>query len=377
VLPVLFGFPCATAAALSNCTVLSITNPGSWGTTARDVFIAPEEFSTLPIGEPVSLVRWFGGLMNCAITNTTPQYGVGMAAVPGATNVPGQPGMFTTPQLQARGLGYRVGWYAYTDQSTIPESITTPYRELTTVTQTTAPIHWLTPSQAVRNVGRVNARADASIQFFKIGNIQDTGGVRISANISTELIRFYLADSATPNTTTWNVPFVWTSSTFVTKVRACTPALLGPNPNFVNLGTVAPVGTPAPGTVLVEQPFTLTFNCPHLAFERIGFRFDPTHGTESATIMKLKPGDGMAKGAGIRLQMDLSGTDTWSVINYGQNYTISDFNVPGWWEWTPSDDALSATKSRIIQFKAELVRVTGEFAPGKVESSLVIVMRYK
>jgi len=354
-----------------------VNNPGSFGTTAQDVFIAPEDFNTLPIGEPVSLGRSLGAYMECTITNTTPQYGVGMAAVPGATNVPGQPGMFTTPQLQQRGLGYRVEWYAYTDQSTTPNPEITPYRTLTTVTQTTQPIHWLTPNQTVRNTQKLVARADAVIRFFKIGNIQDTGGVRISANISTELIRFYLADSAAPATTTRNVPFVWTSSTFVTKVRACTPVLLGPNPNYVNLGTVAPVGTPVPGTVLVEQPFTLTFNCPYLAFERIGFRFDPTHGLESATIMKLKPGAGMATGAGIRLQMDLSGTDTWSVINYGENYTISDFNVPGWWEWTANDDALTAAKSRTIQFKAELVRVNTPFSPGKVESSLVIVMRYK
>jgi len=89
------------------------------------------------------------------------------------------------------------------------------------------------------------------------------------------------------------------------------------------------------------------------------------------------PGAGMATGAGIRLQMDLSGTDTWSVLNYNQNYTISDFNVKPWWEWNANDDALTATKSRTINFKAELVRINSPFSPGKVESALIIVMRYK
>jgi len=371
---VFFGFPFVTVAAITGCASLSFFNPGSWGTTAQDVFIAPEDFNTLPIGEPVSLIRWFGAALDCHITNTTEHYAVGMVAVPGAENVQGSPGMFTTPELKARGLGYRVGWYTYLFAP--PSTDATPYRSLTSITETTPPIDWATPSQVDYDAGLIYGRADVAIQFFKIGNIQDTGGVRIPASISTELIRLYLADSANPTDTTWNVPFVWNTSTFVSKVRACTPTL-GPNSSFVNLGTVTPTSTPVPGTVLLNAPFTLTFNCPYLAYEQIGFSFDPVHGLEGGdtTMMKLKSGAGMAEGAGIRLKMDLNGS--WETVNYGQNYTIPDFNVLPWWEWAPSSDALNDTKSRTINFEAELVRVTGNFAPGKVDSTLLIVMRYK
>jgi len=341
------------------------------------VFIAPEDFNTLPIGEQVSLLRWVGLMISkCDITNTTPQYGIGMAAVPGASNVNGLDNTFTTPQLQNRGLGYRVSWYFYTDESTTPMPTSTPMMRLTDITQTTPPIHWLTPNQSVRNAGQFKPRMDAVIQFVKIGNIQDTGGVRIPASISTELIRFYLADSANPTDTTWNAPFVWNSSTFASKVRTCSTTL-GPNSSFVNLGTVTPTSTPAPGTVLLTAPFTLTFNCPYLAYEQIGFLFKPVHNDDGTikTIMDIKSGPGLAKGVGIRLKMDLSGS--WDTVNYNQNYTIPDFTVLPWWEWTATSDALTETKSRTINFEAELVRVTGDFAPGKVDSTLLIVMRYK
>jgi len=86
-LSVLLGFPPASPATYSNCG--SSWLQASWQTTAQDIFIAPEDFNTLPIGEPVSLVRWAGVGFNCSITNTTPQYGIGMAAVPGTMNATG------------------------------------------------------------------------------------------------------------------------------------------------------------------------------------------------------------------------------------------------------------------------------------------------
>jgi len=100
-LVVLGGVPLAAAAALSNCSV-TFTH-ASWATTGHDVFIASEEFNALSNGDRVSLNRWFGVQFKCSITNTTPQYGIGMAMVPGAINVTGMDNTFTTPQLQALG----------------------------------------------------------------------------------------------------------------------------------------------------------------------------------------------------------------------------------------------------------------------------------
>jgi len=323
------------------------------------------------VGEPVSIPRQFSYDFNCTITDSTPQFGIGSVAIAGSYAAPGFTDIFTTPVLHNMGLGYRAWWYAHSNGSLPPDEM--PAQFLPSVTATTPPLYWFTPSPNVLSGGLFNVRGEGRVQFFKIGPIQDTDGVRIPANISVELLTLYVADSAAPVQITAANAFVWTSSAFVSKVRACTPALLGPNPNFVNLGTVTPSAPPAPGTVLVEQPFTLTFNCPYMAFTQIGFRFNPVYGMESQTLIKLKPGTNMAKGFAIRLQMDLSGPQ--ETVNYNQNYYIPDFNRPGW--IVESDAALTETRSRTINFKAELVRVTGDYSPGRVESALIIVMRYK
>jgi len=371
----LSGIPLAASAAL-NCTSSNPQN-GSFSTSIRDVFIAPEDFSTLPVGEPVSLVRFFTLSFACTITAGTPQFGIGSAAVPGAYPAPGfSNNMMTTAQLHSIGLGYRASWHTRKDGSMAPND--TPLQSLTSVTTTTPPVYWLTPSPQTWAAGSFTTRAEGRVQFYKIGPIPDTDGVRVTANFAENLLSLYIADSAAPFNITGLIHFAWNSSTFVSKVRACTPTLLGPNPNFVNLGTVTPSGTPAPGTVLVEQPFTLTFNCPYMAFERIGFRFDPVYGTQSQTIMNTKPGTGMATGVGIRLKLDMSDvsdTGTYTTVNYNQNHAIPNFNRPDWPE--VSDAALTETLSRTIQFKAELLRINGVFAPGRVESALIIVMRYK
>jgi len=367
----LSGFPFAASATL-NCVSEGISNPGSWGSSIQDVLIAPQDFTTLPVGEPVSISRQFSYDFTCTITDSTPQFGIGSVAIAGSYAAPGFTDIFTTPELHSMGLGYRAWWYAHSNGSHPPNDDKPP-QFLPSVTATTPPLYWFTPSPDALSGGLFNARAEGRVQFFKIGPIQDTDGVRIPANISVELLTLYVADSAAPVQITATNAFVWTSSTIVSKVRACTPTLLGPNPNFVNLGTVTPSGTPAPGTVLVEQPFTLTFNCPYMAFSRIGFRFNPVHGMQSQTLMNTKPGTGMAKGFAIRLQMDLSGPQ--ETINYNQNYYIPDFDRPGW--IVESDAALTETRSRTINFTAELVRVNGDYSPGRVESALIIVMRYK
>jgi len=103
-------------AAISSCGPGGI-NHGSFGTSIHDVFIAPEDFDTLPVGEPVSVTRFFSISFVCSVTGSSTTLGIGSLPVSQAYAVPGQTDMFTTPQLAALGIGYTGWWRMYTDPS--------------------------------------------------------------------------------------------------------------------------------------------------------------------------------------------------------------------------------------------------------------------
>jgi len=218
----------------------------------------------------------------------------------------------------------------------------------------------------------LDIQAHGRVQFYKIGNIQNTGGVRIPKSISTGLMAFYVTQNTNPTQVFASRRYAWYSNTFVSKVRACTPLV----EQTVHFGNVIPTSTPDPGTVLSHGDFTLTFTCPYRAYTRIGYSFVPKYTSNiSPTIMALEPGAGRAKGVGIRIQRCNGGLCN-QPITLGDTYYMSKFNIPSWDQ--VNDSALHQGQSEVINFRAELVRAGPEpFTPGSVKSVVWIYIKYK
>jgi len=151
------------------------------GSTINDTLISPQDFSTLPIGEPVSSIRVFNVHFSCTFPGGAPKRaGIGSMPTAGVTAVvvPGESNIFTTPQLSPLGLGYKFYWY--TDQGIYGsnENFCGP-NWMTSATATGAPGCYInmgmtSGTQTKQFVGELR------LQFYKIGPIQDTGGATIT-----------------------------------------------------------------------------------------------------------------------------------------------------------------------------------------------------
>jgi len=276
--------------------------------------------------------------------------------------------MFTTPQLAALGIGYTGWWRMYTDPSW-GNGFHPIRQELTSVEDITYPTAWVT---RYGSSPALDIQAHGRVQFYKIGNIQNTGGVRIPKSINTNLMRFYVTQNTNPAQVFASRQYGWSSSTFVSKVRACTPLV----EQTVHFGNIIPNSTPDPGTVLSHGDFTLTFTCPYLAYTRIGYSFVPKYTPNiSPTVMALEPGAGRAKGVGIRIQRCNGGLCN-QTVTLNETYYMSNFNIPVWDQVNQS--ALTQERTQTINFRAELVRAGPEpFTPGSVKSVVWIYIKYK
>jgi len=377
------GFSQNALAVLTSCSVGTVNN-GSFDTSIQDVFIAPVEFDVLEVGEPVSVPRYFTIDMICTVAGQT-FFGFGSLPVPEVYAVAGQAEMFTTPQLASIGLGYKVLWDSFPHWG---GRFFHGRQALTSVTEMKAPLLWFGHILNETNITR--STIHGYVQFYKIGPIQSTGGVPVPASITTNLVNFYVTHKDDPTQVFASHLYTWSTSTFVSKVRACTPLV----DHTVNFGTMTHATAPAPGTVLSHGDFSLTFTCPYLAYTQIGYSFVPKYTPNiSPTVMALEPGAGRAKGVGIRIQRCNGGLCD-QTITLNDTYYLSEFNLPVT-EYTPSipyatvpdyqntpgdgpDGALNATRSRTIDFRAELVRAGPEpFAPGSVKSVVWIYIKYK
>jgi len=141
----------------------------------------------------------------------------------------------------------------------------------------------------------------------------------------------------------------------------------------VHFGTMSPATAPLPGTVLSHGHFSLTFNCPYLAYTRIGYSFVPKHGPNiSPTIMALEPGAGSAKGVGIQR---CNGGLCKQTVTLNDTYYMSEFDLPDW--LGGNDSALTREKTRTIDFRAELVHAGTQPFAGSVKSTVWIYIKYQ
>jgi len=165
--------------------------------------------------------------------------------------------------------------------------------------------------------------------------------------------------------------------------RACTPLLN----QSITLDDVSKEQLPTvPGIVGVGgKSFSLTFNCPYMAYFMVGFTLDPTYGVIDADegVMGIRQGTGYAQGVGVQFQAENVRTG-WSqnqnsvspfqVLKPDQEYFIPWFNYN---TLDINENPATATRTRTVNFKVSYYRTSAPLVGGDVESRVTVRLVYQ
>jgi len=416
------------AAELSSCI-----NPHQTVTPGAQILVAtPADFDNMPVGSLVSHVARQGhnfvyAAWDCTVAHQMNGIGYGYLQTPGVTVVPGvsvllddvssydypsrqygsilSSDVFTTPELQARGLGYILG--AYLNIWSCDLNGTSNHDDH----QTAAPAPPYYPSSSLPDLWRdkpacLNEPArylylHIIFGLVKIGDASQHG--TLPQNFTTPIATFYIANQSNPSLAIASASFSIYATNFSSRVqqRTCTTPSASESTIYFSTIYENEVSNKPPGTQLAVRDFTITFNCPFSSYYNIGFWVEPVygliasnnnaagnHGTlpYSLGTMKIASGAGMAEGVGIQLSVispNGSVRDPPNVIVspseqnhmrilYGENhfYNIFPILTHGW------TDADAPTWGIQRKFRAKLIRLDGPLTAGQIKAAAIIHIRY-
>jgi len=339
-------------------------------------FAFPDEAAALPIGARVGGLREVNLRYRCTGMLASEKFGTGMQAVSGlswhaATET------WTSPQLEALGLGFRMWWHEPIENinhNPVPHPNNNP-------TLSHAPVNWYNRPSATANL-KISTR----LIFFKINNnFQNTDGSNISASVTQDLFRFYIAEQSQPTTPRGGVlTYTLNLNKFASMHRACTPLAN----KTINFAPISGDDLPASGVVASRtEEFTLHFNCPYMAYYMVGFKLDGLYGVLDTDngVYGSKQGSGYSEGVGVQFQARGVATswrdnqnwqpNTWQVIKPNQDYSIPHF------EYKSSDanvNPASTNRQKDVRFKVSYYRVPGiALKGGTLESKVVVRLVYQ
>jgi len=369
----------ATAQAALDCNY-SRTDVDMFAGQYGGFFGFDDDFATVAIGDRVGPMREVNLVFGCNITRTTSTFGVGRKAVPGiihdiATDT------WTTPQLRARGLGYQIWWHQMGDHN----NHWYPVDMNPDLDQDATPYQWVDSGQYTTN-GFFQLLVPVRVIFFKINdNFRNTNGVYVADAIRTELFRFYVAERERPATPAGGAyAYTLNLRTFSSNKRVCTPLV----ERVIRFPDLSVEQLPAAGKVEAStRTFSLTFNCPYMAWYTLGFRLEGVyqqHEIPDSGVFGIKQGQGYAQGLGIQIEAenlasdwtgDMNSTSPWQVLKAGTDYLIP------WFEYSiqsRNQNPATASRTRSVNFRASYYRLPGAAVTGgKVESAVLIHFVYK
>jgi len=368
----------AMGASFSAEAALNCSNRTPWldmfSGTYGGFFAFPDDAATLPIGARVGAMREVNLRYRCTGMLSAEKFGTGMKAASGiiydaATQT------YTTPQLSALGLGYRMWWHEPVGGEA--HNPTTHPNSNPTINY--PPVNWYS-----RPSSGFDLKISTRVIFFKINNnFQNTNGNGISININTNLFTFYVAEQSAPDTPRGDQqPYMLNFKRFASMQRVCTPLL----DKTIKLATMSAEDMPQTGVVASSsKTFSLHFKCPYMAYYMVGFKLESQHGVLDADngVFGIEQGPGYAQGVGVQFQApnlatswraNQNYTSPWQVLKPGQNYSIP------WFEYTTSDNNMNPATSqreREVNFKVAYYRMPGALVGGKVKSRVVVRLVYQ
>jgi len=426
----------AAQAELSVCSNPHQTKTPSYPIT----IITPTDFDNMPVGSLVSIFTSYetrysmffywrcDGLNGHGI-------GHGWLDTPGVTVVPGvsvnldglswidgqfqnshksilTSSVFTTPELEARGLGYVLGSRLHISLYCSPQGnsgfITDSSPVPPNYSQGLLPGQWsVAPNSPCYDNKGVVVGYPAWVReltlhifyaFVKIGDASQH--TTLPQSFTTPIARFYIANQSNPSQQIASASINFYASDFSSRVlqRTCTTPLA--SESVIYFGTIPISSVPhQPGATIAERDFSVTFNCPTHSFFHIGFWVEPMYGMVAGNTnaagyynsapyslgtIKIASGTGMANGIGVQLSLVNNFYDPSNVrvrefqTNYGRLlygadrlYLIS--------RSVGDRDPLNTPQSHYPvarQFKARLIRLDEPLVAGQIKAAILIHIRY-
>jgi len=331
--------------------------------------------------------------------------------------------VFTTPELQARGLGYilasRVSatrWcsyseapsseYVFGESPVIPfhpdESSGAPISQYITSTNNSCQ-RWHNGQIHNGTAGGVQrVHLTVYYAFVKIGDASQHG--TLPQSFTTPVITFFIANRSNPSHQIATAAFSFYATDFSSRVVQSTCTTPSASESVIYFGTIFANAVPnSPGATIAERDFTVAFHCPHNDYYLVSFWVEPIYGlvadnTNSAGsyypapyslgTMNIASGPGMAKGVGVQLSIN-----SLPSMNYPDSYSYSYdsdnsykyrvlygpgklYHISHSPRYYPTTNPGQVVHSRTYYFRARLIRLNEPLVAGQIKAAALIHIRY-
>jgi len=306
--------------------------------------------------------------------------------------------IYTTPDLEARGLGYIVladtetrvasrinclngDFYPFNfhgggSNNSFPPALTE---------QTIA---WLEiPNICSESPQKLILSISGIIILVKIGNSSQHAA--LPQNFTAPLFSYSVYNQNAPTMPVASLTVSWSITNFSTRVitRTCTTPTA--SESVIYLGTFGQqqIQQMAPGATTAQREFTLTFTCPPAGYQTISFFVEPMHGEIAGYgdgVMGIAQGNGMAKGVGVYLEEHgIRQANTWQPVIYRTDSSPNEVFSRKYWLYKNYaffyhniDPLTDPPQQQVVQFRASLIRLNEPVVAGQVKAAALIHIRY-
>jgi len=245
-----------------------------------------------------------------------------------------------------------------------------------------------------------------NFNFIKIGNSSQHS--TLPQNLAVTLYRQTALLQSAPSVPIATQEISWSITSFSANVRVRTCATPTASESTIDFGMYqqGQVQFMSAGTAFAQREFTFTFVCPRKVYSSISFVVQPVYGIEPAYpgTMRVAQGSGMAQGVGVQLHVKQpipSNPLNWdNTAFYPVAYKMGDMqyntDIYAYYNgvyslflslpdsinaWKPSEgyhlqSGEDATIERVVNFKANLIRLPGSVQPGQIKALALIHIRY-
>jgi len=309
--------------------------------------------------------------------------------------------VYTTPELELRGLGYVVYRGYASSQSTGVEATVRCdstrsaffFKETIFPAETTQPMivktvpnrcpgFGHTPSLPVPNGAQIEVLVTLSVFFVKIGDSSQHAVLPQAFSAPLFSVALYGASGIPEATHTAVLNITDFSSQVLT--RTCTTPQASESTIYFGMLNQQDIQWMVPGTTTAQREFTVTFTCPYGMYSPVSFFVEPMYGESSQYpgTMNIAAGAGMAQGVGVKLEK-FNGY-SWGVVVYRTDplsntgfaedsgkYVLQDFGSS-----LPINTIPEPPRQQVIQFRASLIRLNDPVVAGQIKAAALIHIRY-
>jgi len=354
--------------------------------------VTPMDFNSMPIGSVVSkgatIYYFFKCTYQSASINIALSPASGMKIVNGVTanyfninwneNNFLEGNVYTTPEAEARGLGFVFGAYSITRELTchvVSQGWRYPRHAWSVgefhplATGTLQSVLWC-PTYTDSQIGD-DIKVYISYSVVKINN--PGGQVPLPGNFDLNFMNLNITKGSEFS----NISIIHNITAFESRVhvRTCATPMASESVIYFGQWFTQDVQNTAAGNAITTRNFSLNFSCPS-GYQTISFFVEPMHGKADGDygeqgVMKIAQGAGMATGVGVRLE--------WRRSSWGAQFenVVYRTNPPYNAQYGDAHGKYYlGSGGTTYTFRASLVRLPEPVAPGQIKAAALIHIRY-